>query len=74
MILLYPYVQCIWNVADVIVQDILNTEMEVVSARGLEVELVDGIEEENQDLRELRRLVQLDGEMYSLETPSFQLW
>lgn len=54
--------------------DILNTEMEVVSARGLEVELVDGIEEENQDLRELRRLVQLDGEMYSLETPSFQLW
>lgn len=64
-------------------QDILNTEMEVVSARGLEVELVDGIEEvelvdgieaENQDLRTLRRLIQLDGEMYSLETPSFQLW
>lgn len=55
-------------------QDILNTEMEVVSARGLEVELVDGIEAENQDLRTLRRLIQLDGEMYSLETPSFQLW
>eukprot|EP00105_Crassostrea_gigas_P017941 XP_011435901.2 PREDICTED: sphingosine kinase 2-like [Crassostrea gigas] len=54
--------------------DILNTEMEVVSARGLEVELVDGIEAENQDLRTLRRLIQLDGEMYSLETPSFQLW
>lgn len=54
--------------------DIQSTEMEVVSARGLKVELVDGIEGENRDLRELRRLVQLDGEMYSLESPSFQLW
>ncbi|XP_056017092.1 uncharacterized protein LOC125673096 [Ostrea edulis] len=53
--------------------EVLANEMEVLNVRGLNVELMDRLDDENPDMAMLSRLIQVDGEIYELEAPSFQL-
>lgn len=56
-----------------IYKEVLANEMEVLNVRGLNVELMDRLDDENPDMAMLSRLIQVDGEIYELEAPSFQL-
>ena len=48
--------------------------MVAMNVRGLTVDLMDSIDGGDSEVAMLKRLIQLDGEMYQLESPSFQLW
>ena len=48
--------------------------MVALNVRGLTVDLMDSIDRGDSEVAMLRRLIQLDGEMYQLESRSFQLW
>ncbi|XP_048776575.1 uncharacterized protein LOC125680836 [Ostrea edulis] len=54
--------------------ELSRNEMEVLTAKGITVELTHGLDEENPEKMMLKRLILLDGEMFELEAPSFQLW
>ncbi|XP_062591764.1 uncharacterized protein LOC134253266 isoform X1 [Saccostrea cucullata] len=54
--------------------EVSNSDLEALNVRGFTVEMKDSFENEDPELTLLRRLIQLDGEMYELESPSFQLW
>nr|XP_022340020.1 uncharacterized protein LOC111134851 [Crassostrea virginica] len=54
--------------------DVQDSEMVAMNVRGLTVDLMDSIDGGDSEVAMLRRLIQLDGEMYQLESPSFQLW
>lgn len=45
----------------------------MLNIQGFNVELTDGIDDEDPNMMMLKRLVQLDGEMFELKAPSFQL-
>ncbi|XP_062591768.1 uncharacterized protein LOC134253267 [Saccostrea cucullata] len=51
-----------------------DKELEVVNARGFTVELRDSLDSKDPEMATLKRLIHLDGEIYQLESPSFQLW
>ncbi|XP_056017097.1 ceramide kinase 1-like isoform X2 [Ostrea edulis] len=53
--------------------DVPSNELEVLNIQGFNVELTDGIDDEDPNMMMLKRLVQLDGEMFELKAPSFQL-
>ncbi|XP_061197395.1 uncharacterized protein LOC133205572 [Saccostrea echinata] len=51
-----------------------DKELEVLNVLGLTVELRDSLHSKDPEMATLKRLIHLDGEMYQLESPSFQLW
>ena len=60
--------------SDDFIQDVQDSEMVAMNVRGLTVDLMDSMDGGDSEVAMLRRLIQLDGEMYQLESPSFQLW
>ncbi|XP_062591765.1 uncharacterized protein LOC134253266 isoform X2 [Saccostrea cucullata] len=54
--------------------DVTNNELEAINIQGLKTEVTDSCDRQEREMTLLKRLVQLDGEMYQLDSPSFQLW
>ncbi|XP_056019347.1 uncharacterized protein LOC125678327 [Ostrea edulis] len=53
--------------------DDLSSVMDVLHARELSVELSENQEDADQDVSMTKRIAQLDGEIYELESPNFQI-
>ncbi|XP_056020070.1 uncharacterized protein LOC125672299 isoform X2 [Ostrea edulis] len=54
--------------------EIVKDELEAVTAQGFTVEMTDDLRDEDPEVKMLRRIILLDGEMYELKRSSFQLW
>lgn len=55
-------------------KEIVKDELEAVTAQRFTVEMTDDLRDEDPEVKMLRRIILLDGEMYELKCSSFQLW
>ncbi|XP_061198222.1 sphingosine kinase 1-like [Saccostrea echinata] len=54
--------------------DVTDNELEALNVQGMKVEVTDSYNSKDPEMTMSKRLIQLDGEMYQLDSPSFQLW
>lgn len=55
-------------------QDELSNVMDVLHAQGVTMELSECLDDVNQDVTTAKRPVMIDGEIYEVESPTFQIW